>query len=467
MKTTSTESPPSCVEKSQQAQPCCTHTRSSEPGLNGAVEEHDPLVSTASDRPSDLGWNSDDLAHRTVLVVENARLYRELQVASRRKDEFLAMLGHELRNPLAPIRNSMEVLRLKAAVDPEIQEVTAMVERQILQLTRLINDLVDVSRVGHGKINLEMQRVDLNHVAARAVEMSRPLLLARNQILEVTLPDNRVEVDGDAGRLAQVVSNLLNNSAKYSADGSRIELIVEAIGATAVLRVRDNGIGIEREMLPEIFDLFTQVTGAESRRGEGLGIGLSLVRNIVELHDGGVNASSGGLGCGAEFTIRLPLFATNAEVAPAALDKASSVPPATGRRILLVDDNKDSADSMAILLRLCGHKVQTAYDGQTALIVARHQLPEVVICDLSMPIMGGFELARRLRQDLAFADTLLVAFSGFAQEDDIRRSQEVGFNAHLVKPVRLETLKAILSREDRVPATSAGPSKMASSVRSL
>ena len=342
---------------------------------------------------------------------------RDLQDADRRKDEFLAMLGHELRNPLAPIRNAMEIFRLKGAADPEIQEVTEMVERQVQQLARLVDDLLDVSRVGHGKINLQMKPVDLQTVVALAVEISRPLIEARKHVLKVSLPQQAVEVEGDPGRLAQVVSNLLNNSAKYSNDGGRIELAIEAVGDQAVLRVRDTGIGIEPVMLPRIFDLFTQVKGSTSRFAEGLGIGLALVRNMIELHGGCVQAASAGLGHGTEFVVRLPLLRNDARGISAAQDRPWSAMSAPTRRILVVDDNRDAADSMAILLRFAGHEVRTAYDGQTALALARLQPPEVVICDISMPGMCGFELARHLRQDLGLRDSLLVALSGYAQED--------------------------------------------------
>jgi CheY-like chemotaxis protein len=381
-------------------------------------------------------------------VVENARLYHALEDAAHRKDEFLAMLGHELRNPLVPIRNAMEIFRLKCKGNLEVQEATEMVERQIQQVTRLVDDLLDVSRVGHGKINLHMMPIDLNTVVGLAVEVSRPLIDARKHFLKVSLPGQPVEVDGDPGRLVQVVSNLLNNSAKYSEDRGRIDLTVEVIGDQAVLRVRDTGIGIEPTLLPRIFDLFTQVQGSASRFGEGLGIGLALVRNMIELHGGCVQAASAGLGLGTEFVVRLPLLSNVPAANPAVHDSPSSIVNATTRRILVVDDNRDAADSMAILLRLAGHEVKTAYDGQTALALARLHLPEVVICDISMPDMCGFELARHLRQELGLRDALLVALSGYAQEEDQHRSQKAGFNAYLAKPVRLDKLKELLASED-------------------
>jgi signal transduction histidine kinase/ActR/RegA family two-component response regulator len=407
-------------------------------------------------------WLAEDLAHRAAMVVENSRVYHELQDASHRKDEFLAMLGHELRNPLAPIRNGMQILRLKGGASPELQDVAAMVERQIQQLTRLVDDLLDVSRVGHGKINLEMKPVDLKTVVALAIESSRPLFVARKHVIKVSLPRQAVEVQGDVGRLAQVVSNLLNNSAKYSDDGGHIELTVEAIGDQAVLRLRDNGIGIAPTVLPRIFDLFSQVNGSASRSQHGLGIGLALVRNMIELHGGYVQAVSAGLGHGTEFVVRLPLLGKVPAGYSTPPERPWSPTNASTRRILLVDDNKDAADSMAILLRLAGHDVKTAYDGHTALALARLQPPEVVICDISMPGMGGLELARHLRQDVGLETPLLVALSGYAQEEDRHRSQEAGFNAHFCKPVRLDSLKDILASKDIV--TIGGPGACKTSI---
>jgi signal transduction histidine kinase len=274
---------------------------------------------------------------------------------------------------------------LKGGASPELQEVAAMVERQIEQLTRLVDDLLDVSRVGHGKINLEMKPVDLKTVVTLAIESSCPLIVARKHFLKVSLPRQAVEVQGDVGRLAQVVSNLLNNSAKYSDDGGHIELALEAIDDQAVLRLRDNGIGIAPVILPRIFDLFTQVNGSASRSKHGLGIGLALVRSMIELHGGYVQAMSAGLGHGSEFVVRLPLLGKVPAGYSAPQERPWSPPNAATRRILLVDDNKDAADSMALLLRLSGHDVKIAYDGPTALALARLQLPEVVICDISKP----------------------------------------------------------------------------------
>jgi signal transduction histidine kinase/CheY-like chemotaxis protein len=374
-----------------------------------------------------------------------AMLIHELQQADRRKDEFLAMLGHEMRNPLAPIRNAVEIFRLKGAADPELQEVTAMVERQIQQLTRLVDDLLDVSRVGHGEISLQLKSVDLKAVMALAIEIGRPLIDSRKHTLTVSVPSYAVNVEGDSGRLAQVVANLLNNSSKYTDDGGRIELILETVGRWAVLSVRDTGIGIDASVLPRIFDLFMQVNGSISRVNEGLGIGLALVRNVVELHGGTVESASAGLGRGTQFVVRLPLLETPTAVHANGRHAIVSTVNAPTRRILIIDDNKDAAESMAMLLRTAGHEVRTAYAGRTALVLCRLEAPEVVICDISMPDMSGYELACELREDISFRDIILIALSGYAQDEDRLRSQEAGFHAHLTKPVQLESLKELLA----------------------
>jgi CheY-like chemotaxis protein/two-component sensor histidine kinase len=374
-----------------------------------------------------------------------ATLIHDLQQADRRKDEFLAMLGHEMRNPLAPIRNAAEIFRLKGAADPELQEVTAMVERQIRQLTRLLDDLLDVSRVGHGKINLQLKSVDLKAVVALAIEIGRPLIDARKHTLTVSIPSYAVDVEGDSGRLAQVVANLLNNSSKFMDDGGRIELTLENVGRWAVLSVRDTGVGIEASMLPRIFDLFMQVNGSISRANEGLGIGLALVRNVVELHGGTVQGASAGLGHGTEFVVRLPLLETPTVVHAYGRQEIAPTVNAPTRRILIIDDNEDATESMAMLLRTAGHDVRTAYDGGTALVLCRLEAPEVVICDIIMPDMCGYELARELRDDISFRDTFLIALSGYAQDEDRHRSKETGFHAHLTKPVHLESLKELLA----------------------
>jgi CheY-like chemotaxis protein len=381
-------------------------------------------------------------------TIERQRAEEALKEADQRKDEFLAMLAHELRNPLAPIRNAMELFRLKGLAEPpspELQWAREVVERQVQQLTRLVDDLLDVSRISRGKINLLIEPVGLAAVVARAVEISRPLIDARKHHLKSSLPGQAVWVAGDPARLAQVVSNLLNNAAKYTEEGGRIELSVEASCDQAVLRVRDTGVGIAAAILPHVFDLFTQVQGSVSRSEGGLGIGLTLVRSLVEMHGGSVLATSGGLGHGSEFIVRLPLLQEIPAAAGAVGEQPEWARNGPARRILVVDDNQANAELMALLLRLNGHEVRTAYDGPAALDSARGQPPDVVLCDIGLPGMSGLDVARLLRQDPSLKGTLLLALTGYGQDEDRLRSQEAGFNAHLVKPVDLEALQALLS----------------------
>ena len=324
-------------------------------------------------------------------------------------------------------------------------------------MRRLVDDLLDVSLVRQGKIHLSREVVDLRNVVARAVETSRPLIAMKKHTLELSLPERATEVDGDLNRLTQVVSNLLNNSAKYTEAGGRIELSLEADSDQAILRVSDTGIGIAPAMLPTIFDLFTQVQGSEDRSEGGLGIGLNLVRDLIELHGGCVQATSVGLGHGSEFVVRLPLSRARAghPPTPSAARVPEKTPRGPSRRILIIDDNKDAADTMAMLLRVMGHETRTAYDGSTGLDMARREPPEVVLCDVSMPGMSGLEVAHRFREDLRLRDTLIVAVTGYGQDEDKHRSQQADFNAHLVKPVSLADLQALTrSRNFSAPRAS-------------
>ncbi|HEV3260116.1 MAG TPA: PAS domain S-box protein [Gemmataceae bacterium] len=378
-------------------------------------------------------------------ISDRKRAEEALREADRRKDEFLAMLAHELRNPLAPLRNAMQVMRLKGTDDPDVRWARDVVERQVQQLTRLVDDLLDIARFNRGMINLQMEPVDMAAVVARAVEISRPLIDAHKHYLHVSLPGQAVRVEGDLTRLAQVLSNLLNNAAKYTEEGGRIDLTVEPSGREAVLRVRDTGVGIAADMLPRIFEMFTQVQGSVSRSEGGLGIGLTLVRKLVEMHGGRVEAHSEGHGHGSEFVVRLPLL--RQAVLPAAAEAEQQRPrKVPARNVLIVDDNQDAAESLALLLRLAGQEVRTAYDGPAALDLARARPPDVVMLDIGMPGMDGLEVARRLRQDLGLKRALLVALTGYGGEEDRRRCQEAGFNAHLVKPADVCALKRLLAR---------------------
>ena len=380
-----------------------------------------------------------------------------LREANRHKDEFLAMLAHELRNPLAPIRNAVQLLGLVGSKNPDAVEAREIIERQVEHLVRLVDDLLDVSRITRGLIKLQKQRVDLATVVTRAIESSRPLIDARRHALQVSLPDNPLPVDADPVRLAQVFLNLLNNAAKYTPEGGRIALTVARLpgpgdaGAArergdVVVRVRDTGMGIPTEMVPKIFDMFTQVESTLDRAEGGLGIGLTLVRRLAEMHGGSVEAFSPGPGQGSEFVVRLPLGVGEAPAgSPFELGGESGHAVAPARRVLVVDDNRDSADSLATLLRLFGNDVRTAYEGRQALAVAGAYRPGVVLLDLGLPGLNGYEVARQLRTIPGLDRAVLVALTGFGTAEDLRQTQAAGFAHHLVKPVDFDALQRLLA----------------------
>jgi signal transduction histidine kinase len=383
----------------------------------------------------------ETLASRAAVALDNAQLYQDVQEADRQKNEFLSMLAHELRNPLAPIRNAVHVLRLQAEGRPELDWARDVIDRQVRHLVRLVDDLLDVSRITRGKVRLQLEAVALAGVVAEAVEASNPEIAAREHRLEVTLPPAPVWVQGDATRLAQVVTNLLNNAAKYTDPGGHIQLTVGREGDEAVVRVRDNGVGIPLEMLSTVFNLFTQADRSLDRSQGGLGIGLTLVKRLVEMHGGRVEADSNGVGRGSEFVVRLPALAdTETRSAGAA---AVPAPPGGPCAVLLVDDNVDAAESLAILLRLGGCEVRVAHDGPSALAAARTSPPEFVVLDIGLPGMDGYEVARRLRAEPATRDAVLVAVTGYGREEDVARSREAGFDHHFVKPVEFAALHKV------------------------
>ena len=371
-----------------------------------------------------------------------------LRDADRRKDEFLAMLAHELRNPLAPIRTAVQLMRFKELPDEQRTRARDIIERQVDQLVRLIDDLMDVSRITRGMITLHREPIDLTAVIARAVETTRPLVDARRQELAVVLPASLLRVEGDAARLAQVVGNVLNNASKYTPEGGRIRLQLHSEEQEAVITVTDTGIGIPPEMLGNVFDLFTQVNRALDRAHGGLGIGLALVRKIVEMHGGRVTATSGGVDQGTKLQIRLGLLEAKSQPATAQMAGAESpqLPDQLpARRILVVDDNEDAAALIALLLKLAGQEVRTASGGAEALETAAEQRPDVVFLDLAMPGLNGYETAQRLRQEPWGRDLTLIALSGWGQRRDRARTAEAGFSAHLVKPVSEAQLLAVLA----------------------
>jgi PAS domain S-box-containing protein len=380
-------------------------------------------------------------------ITERKRFEEALREADRRKDEFLAMLAHELRNPLAPIRNALHVIQMRGQERRQaVRQAWEMIERQVENLVRLVDDLLDVSRISRGKINLQKEPVDVATLVARAVEGSRPLIEARRHDLKVALSDEPMRVEADPTRMAQVLWNLLNNAAKYTPEDGRIWLTASKEGGEAVIRVRDTGMGIPPELLPKMFDLFVQAERTLDRAEGGLGIGLTLVRRLTELHDGVVEAFSAGPGEGSEFVVRLPLLP---DVSPAAAahepDGDKRVKAAVTHRILVVDDNRDSADSLAILLRLVGHDVCTAHDGRQALVVAATYRPDLVLLDIGLPGMDGLTVARHLRSQQELAGVVLVALTGYGSDEDRRQAQAVGFNHHMVKPLDLDALNELLS----------------------
>jgi PAS domain S-box-containing protein len=379
-------------------------------------------------------------------ITQLRQLEEELREADHRKDEFLAMLAHELRNPLAPLSNALYLVRMVGGAQADtVRAAHDLMERQVECLVRLVDDLLDVSRITRGKINLQRERVDLAAVVARAIESSRPVIEARRHALDVTVPHEPLPVEADPVRLAQVLLNLLNNAAKYTPENGHVWLTVERQGGGAVVRVRDTGVGIPADMLPKVFDLFTQGDRTLERAEGGLGIGLTLARRLTEMHGGTLEARSEGSGKGSEFVVWLPLVeqALPAPEEPAGPPRVAGTP---ARRILVVDDNCDAADSLAMLLRLLGNNVRTAHDGRQALVVAEAFQPELVLLDIGLPGMNGYEVARQLRALPAQDRAMLVALTGFGAEEDRRQSRAAGFNAHLVKPVRLTALQSLLAQ---------------------
>ena len=384
-----------------------------------------------------------------------------LREADRRKDEFLAILAHELRNPLAPICTALEILRTPGADASANQLAKAVIERQVHQLVRLVDDLLDVSRIMRGKIELRPELVDLGSVFARAVETAQPIIESQRHELTVSLPPEPIKLTADPIRLAQVINNLLTNAAKYTEPGGRIWLSGEQDGNQVTIRVRDTGIGIPTEMLPQVFQLFTQVDSSVTRSQGGLGIGLTLVKSLIELTGGSVEAKSDGLGKGSEFVIHLPTTWVGKSSVTLPTFIAPPVELSTQYEILVVDDNADAAETLTTLLRFGGHEVHVVYDGPAALDWVQHHRPDIVFLDIGMPHMDGLEVARRIRSNFEMGNPVLVAVTGWGSEDDRRRTQEAGFNFHLVKPVTQELISQVLSELNRGSDSETNPSSEA------
>ena len=417
------------------------------------IEHFETVRQSKHGRLIDISLAISPVRDRTGRIVGASKIARDithskqveeaLKDADRRKDEFLAMLAHELRNPLAPIRNAIEILRTKGPPEPELDWARNVIERQVQQMTRLVDDLLDVSRITQGKIALRRERVELAAVVGSAVESTRSLVEELGHQLTVALPSEPILLEADPARLSQVLMNLLNNAAKYTNPGGRIWLTAEPGGEGVSIRVRDNGIGIDPQMLPRVFEVFTQAEQSMERSQGGLGIGLTLVQRLVEMHGGTVSAHSEGTGKGTEVVVRLPVLGSDDRLPESAVQRRDAAGPSR-LLILVVDDNRDAAESLAMLLQMWGHEVRTAHDGLAAVEAAAEFEPDVVLLDIGLPKLNGYDAARQISQARR-RSMVLVALTGWGQDEDRRRSSEAGFHHHLTKPVELEALQRVLA----------------------
>jgi PAS domain S-box-containing protein len=393
--------------------------------------------------------NADGRAFRmagsVIDVTERKQAEQVLHDANRAKDEFLATLAHELRNPLAPIRTGLDILKRDGGNGPASQRARATMERQLMHMVRLIDDLLDISRINSGKIRIETARISLQSAIETAVEISRPAIEARGHRLVMDMPERDIELMADSTRLAQALGNLLNNAAKYTPSGGQLRLRARQEDATAVLEISDNGVGIPADMLHKVFLLFTQVGRTLDHSQGGLGIGLYLVRSLIELHGGSVSASSPGPGQGSTFTVRIPCLPQVAATVASASDAGGAAQEAPTLKVLIVDDNIDAAETMASVLDLMGHRTQAVYVGEAVLDAAAGFNPDIVLLDIGLPGISGYEVAKQLRADARFQRTVLVAVTGWGSEADRERSRAAGFDDHLTKPVDLVDLEALLA----------------------
>jgi signal transduction histidine kinase/ActR/RegA family two-component response regulator len=397
-------------------------------------------------------WGAPELRHVAILFTDisvRRRLEEKTQEQAdslaelnRRKDEFLAMLSHELRNPLAAIRHAAELIQMERNSDPVQLEAHEVLDRQVAQLTRLVDDLLDVSRISSGRIRLQVELLDLRDAVQRAIAIVRPRIDSKEQTLTLSLPDKAVRVLGDDARLQQVVVNLLDNANKYTDRSGLLTVELRTEGAETVLCVRDNGRGIEPDVLPRIFDLFTQADQSLTQAHGGLGVGLALVQSLVAMHGGRVKARS-TVGQGSEFIVRLPLHAPAQErpVDPDTIRRA----PAHALRVLVMDDNPDVARSVARLLAVAGHEVRVAQDGESGMSVAREFAPDAILLDIGLPVVHGLQVARRIRQEPGLRNVLLIALTGYGQDEDRQATKEAGFDYHLAKPVDFKTIQSTLA----------------------
>jgi PAS domain S-box-containing protein len=422
----------------------------------GLVKDGRLVAMMAVHQDQARNWTAQEVAlvgevvERCWAHIERVRDNAMLREQDRRKDEFLATLAHELRNPLAPIKYAVAMMRMRkdAAVRTQAQDV---VDRQVSLMARLIDDLLDLSRINRGMIHLQREPVALAALMEQAVETVRPMIAAANHQLEVTLPEADVMVDADPARIVQVIGNLLNNAAKYTRDGGRIRLSARRVDAQVVLEVADNGVGIPPQEQGKLFQMFTQLQHTASRAQGGLGIGLSLVKHLVELHGGSVAATSRGINQGTTLTVRLPAYQVPAAAAPTPATEPSPPAPQT-TRVLVVEDNVDGRETLLALLEMLGHEVAGAADGQQALDQARQFRPDIVLLDLGLPVIDGLEVARQLRADASFQSTYIVALTGWGADSDQARTAQAGFNAHLTKPVEMALLEQVLADATKAPA---------------
>ncbi len=384
-----------------------------------------------------------DISERKAAEQKLYELNQQLKIADRRKDEFLATLAHELRNPLAPMRNILEIMRTKEAQDPFLHWSRNILERHVLQMTHLVDDLMEVSRISQGRLELRRQKLDITDLVQHAVETSYALMEKSNHTFTVIKPETPIIIDADSTRIIQIISNLLNNAAKYTPEGGAISLRAFQEGTEVVLSVLDSGIGIPPEQLSNVFGMFSQLTPALERSQGGLGIGLALVQGLVELHGGSIIARSEGEGKGSEFIVRLPI----AESAPetSIIPENATVTLMTNKKILIVDDNTDAADSLSMLLELTEHKTRVAYTGTSGISIAEEFLPDAILLDIGLPDINGYEVARRIRQQPWGEKILIVAATGWGQSKDKELAKDAGFNGHLTKPIDIKILTALLN----------------------
>ena len=416
----------------------------------------DKAVEARSEREGTMDELRDANEHLVIATMNAQALTEAAERGNRHREQFLAMLAHELRNPLAPIVNALAVLHRVATPEPLVPWAHDVIKRQVNHMTRLLNDLLDVSRVTSGKITLQKRPTALSELMQHAIETCAPPIRDRNQNLKVVIPPQLLTLDGDPARLAQVFSNLLNNASKYTQEGGAITFSAEQQGDAVVLRVADNGFGIAADALPLIFDLFAQEDRSLARAHGGLGIGLTVVRAIVQMHGGTVTVKSPGPGAGSEFTVTLPLMtsalpevAAKVEVEPA----SSKVP----YRIVLIEDNVDASESLKTLLQLMGYKVATAFDGVTGVQLVKADRPQIVLCDIGLPGMDGYAVIAQLRAEMKPPLPIMIALTGYGQPEDRARALEAGFHHHLVKPVNADDLlRLIAAQGDSIPEMRGG-----------